>query len=82
MEIFDDMDPEEFVKYVKNVRDHIIEIPLTKRFNKKLNDLMKKKKDEKEDRIYINELLELSREASLEDEAQAKKKNHTRKLSR
>lgn len=75
IEMFDDFDPEDFVKYVKTMRDQVIEIPLTERFNKKLDDLRKRKKEEKEDKIYLSELLELSREASLEDEAAAKNKN-------
>ena len=73
IEMFDDMDPEDFVKYVKTVRDRVIDIPLTDRFKKKLDVLMDKKKEQNEDKIYISELLELSREASAEESTEARK---------
>ena len=75
IEMFDDMDPEDFVKSVKNVQDRAMEIPLTERFNKKLDVLMDKKRKENEDKIYISELLELSHEATSEDETAHALKN-------
>jgi len=81
IEMFDDMNPDDFVKYVKTVRDRAIDIPLTDRFNKKLDVLMHKKKEENEDKIYINELLELSREASAEREAEARNRSQSKKRS-
>ena len=81
IEMFDDMDPEDLVKYVKTVRDRAIDIPLTDRFNKKLDVLMHRKEEENEDKIYINELLELSREASAEEEAEARNKSQSKKRS-
>jgi len=39
--------------------------------------LLERKKREKEDAFYSDELLELIREASLEDEAEAKKRRAT-----
>jgi len=56
----------------------VAEIQNTPRFNKKLSYLLRKKKEKNEDKIYLNELLDLSREASAEEEAEAKRKKDNR----
>jgi hypothetical protein len=67
IEGFEDLDPEELIKIIKNNSKTMIEIPLTPTFKKKYDALLKKKDAEGEDKIYLSEVFVVSREAALED---------------
>jgi integrase len=74
IEMFDSLGSEDFMEHIKNIEEyvHTAEIPLTPRFERKLRALMEKKGRENTEIIYLNELFELSRIATLEDEVEAK----------
>lgn len=76
-EFLNNLEPEHIEEFFRYRMEHkqslieppatIIEIPLTEGFEKRMKVLMERKEKEKKDKLYLNELLELSREASLEE---------------
>ena len=88
-EFLNDLEPEHAAEFLRYRMDHkesllevpepVAEIPITETFKKKVNALIEIKKKEKEDKISLSELFELSCEASAEEEAEARKKNQTKK---
>jgi len=81
IEVFDSLGSEDFIEHVKNIEEymHTIDIPLTPRFERKLRALMERKEKENTEIIYLNELFELSRIATLEDEVEAKQNTDAKK---
>jgi hypothetical protein len=81
-EFLNELEPEhaaDFIRYrlehrqsVLEVPEPALEMPITGRFEKKMQDLMDEKKAKNEHKICVSEMLELSRQATLEDEAEAK----------
>jgi integrase/cob(I)alamin adenosyltransferase len=81
IEVFDSLGSEDFIEHVKNIEEYMptTEIPLTPRFERKLKALMEKKGTENTEIVYLNELFELSRIATLEDEVEAKQNTPAKK---
>jgi hypothetical protein len=81
IEVFDGLGSEDFMEHVKNIEEYMptTEIPLTPRFERKFKALVEKKGTENTEIVYLNELFELSRIATLEDEVEAKQNTPAKK---
>ncbi len=84
-EFLNELEPEHAAEFLRYRMEHkqslieppttVAEIPITEGFARRLKVLMKKKEKRKEDKIYLDELFELSREASAEEESEAREKS-------